>query len=98
MSPAALARLIAPLALVIVIAAVLAVLASGGGPRPTTTATTATTEAQRTSGRRSYRVRPGDALSEIAERYDTTVADLVELNPDIDPQALQAGDRLRLRR
>ena len=39
----------------------------------------------------------GDTLAAIAERYDTTVDRLVELNPDVDPVALVVGDRLRVR-
>ena len=39
----------------------------------------------------------GDTLAAIAERYDTTVDRLVDLNPDVDPVALVVGDRLRVR-
>ncbi len=47
--------------------------------------------------RKVYRVRPGDTLESIAERCDTSVADLLELNPDIDPLTLNPGDRIRIR-
>jgi LysM repeat protein len=61
-----------------------------------TTATTAptTTEPAR---RRFYRVRAGDTLESIAARFDTTVADLLELNPGIDPLALTPRQRIRVR-
>jgi hypothetical protein len=32
----------------------------------------------------------------VAERFDTTLDDLVALNPQIDPQALKIGQRLRI--
>ena len=61
--------------------------------RPTTEATAPAKK----STRKSYRIRSNDNLSSIAERYGLTVDRLVELNPKIDPQALRAGQRLRLR-
>jgi hypothetical protein len=53
-------------------------------------------EGQRTRAR-SYRVRPGDTLGVIAERTGLSVERLQELNPDLDPQALATGKRLKLR-
>lgn len=47
--------------------------------------------------RRTYVVKPGDILSTVAEKTGLTVTELQELNPDIDPQALQVGQRLKLR-
>ena len=47
--------------------------------------------------RRFYRIRAGDTLDQIAERFDTTVDDLMRLNPRIDPQALTPGQRIRIR-
>ncbi|MEX2500775.1 MAG: LysM peptidoglycan-binding domain-containing protein, partial [Trueperaceae bacterium] len=40
-------------------------------------------------------VSPGDTLWDIARRYDTTVADLINAN-DLDGASLQAGQELRL--
>jgi LysM repeat protein len=49
------------------------------------------------SGKRVYyRVRSGDTLSVVAERFHTTLDDLVALNPQIDPNALKIGERLRV--
>jgi Tfp pilus assembly protein FimV len=62
---------------------------AGGG-----TQTTTTTPARR---RRFHRVQSGDTLESIAARYDTTVEDLQELNPAIDPLALSPGQRIRIR-
>jgi LysM repeat protein len=62
---------------------------------------TGTTEPTTTQGgrqaRRFYRVREGDFLETIAQRFDTTVDDLLQLNPNVDPNNLQPGQRLRVR-
>lgn len=47
--------------------------------------------------RRFYVVQSGDTLSSIAEETGTTVEELQELNPDIDPQILVSGQKLKLR-
>ena len=57
----------------------------------------ATVTATVSAGKRAfYRVRAGDTLSVVAERFDTTLDDLVALNPQIDPNALRIGQRLRI--
>jgi LysM repeat protein len=67
---------------------------------PGTTASSATTDT--TAGttvateRRRYRVRRGDTLESIAQRFGTTVEALIDLNPDIDPLALSPGQRIRV--
>lgn len=48
--------------------------------------------------RRTYVVEPGDTLTSIAEQVGVPVERLVRLNPDLDPQALTAGEKVRLRR
>ena len=45
-----------------------------------------------------YVVRPGDTLSGIAARTGVALTTLEQLNPNISPNALQSGERLRLRR
>ncbi len=45
-----------------------------------------------------YIVRPGDTLSQIAQRTGVSIAVLQALNPHLNPNALQVGQRLRLRR
>ena len=52
--------------------------------------------AGRREGKRFYRVRAGDTLEAIALRFDTTVDDLLQLNPEIDPNALTPGQRIRI--
>jgi Tfp pilus assembly protein FimV len=49
------------------------------------------------SQRRFYRIKAGDTLDQIAGRFDTTVDDLLRINPGIDAQALTPGQRIRIR-
>ena len=70
--------------------------------RPTTTparpATTGPiTTKTSTAGQEHYAVRAGDTLGTIADRYDTSVEALVELNAGIDPTALQVGQQIRVK-
>ena len=55
-----------------------------------TTATTTEAEGE------YYEVQSGDTLGSIAVKYDTTVEELVQLNPDVDPTALRVGQRIRV--
>ncbi len=48
------------------------------------------------AGTVSYQVAPGDTLSEIAVRFDTTVARLVELNGLANPDLIFAGATLQV--
>jgi hypothetical protein len=77
-------------------------------PQPRTAPTTRTTTGARAPGgtqtmttparrQRFHRVQSGDTLESIAARYDTTVEQLLELNPEIDPLALSPGQRIRVR-
>lgn len=102
------ARVLAPLALVACAVAVLAVVvgstAGGDGESATQAAGTASENAstttptkQRRRQRRAYTVQPGDTLGGIAERTDVPVERMLELNPELDPQALIAGQRIKLR-
>jgi LysM domain len=49
-------------------------------------------------GPRFYTVKAGDTPSSIAERTDVPLTDILRLNPDLDPQTLSPGTRIRLRR
>lgn len=61
-------------------------------PITTASAETAGGEAER----RFYRIKVGDTLESIAERFDTTVDELLQLNPGVDPLALTPGQRIRI--
>jgi LysM repeat protein len=73
--------------------------------RPTTTklvlttpqSTTATTTETTTPGAEYYVVRSGDTLGSIAQKYSTTVDELMTLNPGIDPTTLPIGQRIRVK-
>jgi LysM repeat protein len=58
-----------------------------------TGAATTTTEAP---GGQYYVIQSGDTLGSIAVKYDTTVEELVRLNPDIDPTSLHIGQKIRV--
>jgi LysM repeat protein len=45
-----------------------------------------------------YVVKQGDSLSRIAQQTGIAISTLESLNPKIDPNTLQTGQRLRLRR
>lgn len=51
---------------------------------------------QRTKAK-SYTVQTGDTLTSIAHRTGVPVAELLALNPEVDPQILIAGETLKLR-
>jgi N-acetylmuramoyl-L-alanine amidase len=61
--------------------------------RPTTT--TATTPEHPRA--RYYRIRAGDTLAALAPRFGLTEAELLALNPGIEPTALHVGQRIRVR-
>jgi LysM repeat protein len=46
----------------------------------------------------THSVESGDTLGTIAERFETTVSELLALNPGIDPRALRVGEELRVSR
>jgi LysM repeat protein len=62
-------------------------------PPPTTTGQTTTT----TPSVQFYVIEEGDTLADVAEEFDTTVEQLLVLNPDVDPVALTIGQRIRVR-
>ena len=52
---------------------------------------------ERSSGPASYMIQTGDTLGSIASDNDVSVERIQELNPQLDPQALTAGQRIKLR-
>jgi len=42
----------------------------------------------------SYTIRSGDTLYKLAQRYNTTVEDIMRLNPGINPKNLQIGQMI----
>ncbi|HYM57570.1 MAG TPA: LysM domain-containing protein [Solirubrobacteraceae bacterium] len=104
------ARLLAPLALVGFVFALGVVLKGsdpdGGGGRPSTTGEKPASSpgARRERTRRStsrprgtYVVKAGDTPSSISVKTGVPLAEIERLNPELDPQLLSPGDRVKLR-
>ncbi|HZS30227.1 MAG TPA: LysM domain-containing protein [Gaiellaceae bacterium] len=69
---------------------------------PATTTTRTTTRSHRKKhvhhrSVRTYTVQSGDTFASIAQKNGTTVARLEQLNPGIDPTALQVGQTIRVK-
>jgi LysM repeat protein len=69
---------------------------TGGGRRHHGTAAHGPAK-QRSQVPATYVVESGDTLVAIAHRFGIPVARIVELNPEVDPQILIAGEKLKLR-
>ncbi len=103
------ARFLAPLAVVAVAVAFYGVLKhnlsdSGSGKSPPAaerSGTPAKQAADRKSSqkrkRKTYVVKPGDTPSAIAEKTGVPLAEIERLNPDLDPQLLAPGTKIKLR-
>jgi LysM repeat protein len=105
-----LARLLAPLALIAVTVAVLMIVlgsgvvgddnsSEGAGTRdiPAATDRGGTENKKKNRVRKNYTIKANDTLSGIADKTGVTVERLEELNPDLDPQGLVAGQKIKLR-
>lgn len=104
-------RLLAPAALIAFTLLLLVVLASSvlggtdsekGAQEPAPAASgqregAARPDAERPRGPATYRVQPGDTLGSISEQTGRSAEQLEDLNPGLDAQALQPGQRLKLR-
>jgi N-acetylmuramoyl-L-alanine amidase len=74
-------------------------------PPATTAVTTTAAATTRTPGTTTtsaagaefYVIQAGDTLAVIADEHDTTVEQLLVLNPDVDPVALTVGQRIRVK-
>lgn len=101
------ARIVAPLALVACAVALTVAITSSGDEqkddgskaRTTTEAGERTTpeDTKRRTQRRIYRVKLNDTLGLIAEKTGVPVERLQELNPELDPQNLIVGQKVKLR-
>jgi hypothetical protein len=102
------ARLLAPLALLVVAGACVAVVAAStgsdddddGGQSTTRTAERDRREnrgERRRRQRATYTVKLNDTLGLISEKTGVPVERLQELNPELDPQSLVVGQRIKLR-
>jgi LysM repeat protein len=102
-------RFLAPLALVAVVVALFMVVSSsrdeaknGGNSSNQTSGSTPTPTANGKSkrerkGPRRYTVKAGDTPSSIADKTGVPLEQILRLNPDLDPQTLAPGQRIKLR-
>jgi LysM repeat protein len=104
--PSSQARLIAPIALVVVVIAFFGiVLSSGSGGGGKDEGTSAGSQKKKRGkgrsnpkvGRSTYTVKTGDTLGTISAKTGVDVEKLQELNPQLDPQALVSGQKIKLR-
>jgi LysM repeat protein len=103
------ARFIAPLALVAFGVALFLVLSTalkddpgtaGKGAQPSSQGTGKAAKkkkAKKKKAAKTYTVKAGDTPSGIAEKVDVPLDTLLQLNPDLDPQILTPGQKLKLR-
>jgi len=102
------ARLLAPLALVAFALALFLVVSSttkDDGNTPGARDTAQPTQSTTPDGKgekkrkvpRSYTVKTGDTPSGIAEKVNVPLDQILELNPDLDPQTLTPGTKIKLR-
>ena len=103
------ARFLAPLALVAVAVALFMIVTSSQnesgdssspskatGNRPTSSPTGDGTKRER-KGPRRYTVKAGDTPTSIADKTGVPLEEILRLNPDLDPQTLAPGQRIKLR-
>lgn len=69
-----------------------------GAPRPEQPSGQVAPQGERRGeGPAAYVVQNGDTLTSIARKTGVSVQRLQQLNPDVDPQILVSGERLKLR-
>lgn len=96
------ARILAVMALVVAVVVMVVVLASAvnggssGHRHHSGHHSHKETKRPRTQAK-TYTVQTGDTLTAIAHKTGVPVAELLALNPEVDPQILIAGQTLKLR-
>ena len=100
MRVSSLARYLAPVALVATITVTFLVIRNGlrTAHRPAAPTLVSQRHSQIKRSARYYVVAPGNTLSLISLRTGTSVPALERLNPSLNPNSLQVGERLRLKR
>ena len=96
------ARLLAALALIGTVLVVIVIVSGALGGDDDGSTKKANPDKQQVSGRpktnkKKYEVEEGDTLTTISRKTGIPVDTLERLNPDLDPQALQLGQEIKLR-
>jgi LysM repeat protein len=89
------ARILAPLALGASVVVVVIVIGAAG-QHNSGSGSSSKPAASHLPHHHFYRVRPGDTMLNVSLRTHVPLAQLQQLNPRVDPNTLQAGQRLRL--
>jgi LysM repeat protein len=99
------ARFAAPVALAAVAVATYLIVHAGLNAHHSSTATSSLLSGGHSGSARQhhrtprfYVVKAGDTLSEISVKTHVSMLTITSLNPGLNPNALQTGQRLRLRR
>ena len=100
-SSSAAARIAAALALIAAVVVVIVVLSAtmsedSSSPEPRGKNPAQNEKKHRTKAK-AYTVESGDTLTAIAHKTGVPVAEILALNPEVDPQILIAGQTLKLR-
>jgi LysM repeat protein len=97
------ARIFAALALVgavVILVAIIAASVGGGSSSDHHRSATTTKHQQHHQSKpppATYTIQSGDTLTSIAHETGVPVAEIIALNPEVDPQILIAGETLKLR-
>lgn len=95
------ARLAAALALIgavlVIIVVVSAAMNEDSSPKQQRTERSAKKQKPKRTQEKTYTVETGDTLTAIAHKTGVPVAEILALNPEVDPQILIAGQTLKLR-
>lgn len=97
------ARIFAALALVAAVVAIVVIVPSAlnedssGGSKHGSGAQAQQEPVHHRTRAKTYEVQTGDTLISIAHRTGVPVSEILALNPEVDPQILIAGEKLKLR-
>jgi LysM repeat protein len=97
------ARIFAALAIVVAVLVVVVAIGSSLGGSSSGKHHKSGHHAQKEAGKqprtqaKTYTVKTGDTLTSIAHQTGVPVAEILALNPEVDPQILIAGETLKLK-
>ncbi|MFA4966333.1 MAG: LysM domain-containing protein, partial [Thermoleophilia bacterium] len=102
------ARIAAPVVFLVAVIALVSIVASSGivggdepapgssaSPTPRATGTKPGAQPTKAAVKR-YVIKSGDTLSGIAAKFDVTVSDILELNPDLSGSTLPVGEKVKI--
>ena len=80
----------------VLLGATLKIYAEGSAPKNNVAASTKKNSSKRIAQTRSYKVRRGETLNEIASKFGVSVRTLRNNNPRLNPNRIQAGQVIRI--